>query len=441
MWWKNSVFYEAYVDRFAGTFSGFRGHLGYLESLGIDCVHLLPFFPSGGVDGGYDVMDYCGVDARLGTVEDAARCIAEAKSRGIRVIIDLVLNHTSILHPWFQEAIRNPTSPKREYYLWSKTGSEYAEAYNPFSLFKSKNWIAEPTAMAKYYATFFPEQADLNWDNPEVTEEICRVMDFWIGLGVSGFRLDAASYLIKRDGTPCRHLPETHAALKRLRAYIDRKYSDIMLLAEANGTVETIKAYFGNGDECHMAYDFPLMQRMYLALAKRDISIVTQAVAVSRDIPESCQWATFLTCHDEISLSAMEKEDRNPILQFLDPQNTHPFKSGKSVAARLATALGGDPDRIIEAFQLLLCAPGSPVVYYGSEIGMKNATLPQPVRDTRWYVRGSFDWNNAQAQNDDPNSLLRAVTSMLLQRKSGTLACPTALAPSTQKEAAASVIA
>lgn len=413
------MLYEVYADKFAGTFRAFAEKLGYLGDLGITCIHVLPFYPSSGVDGGYDVTDYTGVDERMGSLADAELFIAEASRRGIRVMIDLVLNHTSVAHPWFQEARRSPESPKRAYYVWSPTGKGFAGAHNPFHHLKPKNWIFDPMAQAYYFATFYPEQADLNWDNPLVEEEMFRVMDFWVGLGASAFRLDAAPYLVKREGTPCRHLPETHAALKRIRLHVNAMYPDIALLAEVHATTPIIASYFGTGDECHLAYHFSLMQQMYLALARNDLSIIERAVRASWPIPESCQWATFLNSHDEITLAALDASERAEVLAFIDPEDRWTFKPGESTCAQLATALRGDRARMEEAFRMLLGIPGSPVVYYGSEIGMTNTRFPGPVRDTRWYVRGAFDWAEAERQTHNTDSLWHFVSRLIRERSAG----------------------
>lgn len=416
-WWKNTIIYEVYLENFAGNFKEFEKKLNYLEDLGVNCIHILPFFPSRGADDGYDVTDYTAVRNELGSIKDVESFIAEASKRGIRVIIDLVLNHTSIEHPWFKEAILSPQSTKRNYYLWSSTGEEFSEAYNPFSHLKPKNWIFDPTHRQYYYSSFMPEQADLNWDNPDVEKEIFRVIDFWTGLGVSGFRLDATSYLVKREGTSCRHLPETHAILKRLRKYTDKIDPEIMLLAEVHASLEIITSYFGDGDECHMAYHFPFMQHVFLSLARKDQGMVKNIISASSNIPESSQWATFLTSHDEITFTTMDAPERAEVISFLDPENKWAFKPGKSVSMRLASALKENRDAIINALEILLKSPGSPILYYGCEIGMTNAQLAEHPRDTRLYVRGSFDWQLLEREKQDPDSIFNNVKRIIRERK------------------------
>ena len=252
-WWQKTVIYSTYVDKFAGDFATMTGRLDYLSRLGVGCLHILPFYPSPLVDDGYDISNYCDVRKELGTLEDFTRFTEEAHRHGIRVMIDLVLNHTSTQHPWFIEASSSPNSPKRDFYLWSKAGNEYAGAANPFSVIKSSNWIVNPAGNNHYFSTFYPEQADLNWNNTEVFAAMMGVIDFWTAHGVDGFRLDAAAHLIKKEGTGCVSLPETHIVLKRIRAYLDAHHPGVALLGEAHGQdpIPVLKSYFGDGDECH----------------------------------------------------------------------------------------------------------------------------------------------------------------------------------------------
>ncbi|MDO8558692.1 MAG: alpha-amylase family glycosyl hydrolase [bacterium] len=415
-WWKHTVIYEAYVDKFAGSFTGFREKIDYLENLGIGCIHVLPFFPSGGVDGGYDVTDYTAVDPRLGTLEDAEAFIVKASKHGIRVIIDLVLNHTSVEHPWFKEARLSRQNPKRDYYLWSKNGKEYTQAPNAFPNIKSSNWILNPATGDFYFATFYPEQADLNWKNPAVEEEIMRIMDFWLGLGVSGFRLDAAGHLAKRKDTSCKSLPETHEILKRLRAYLETKNAHAVLLAEVHDTLPRMREYFGNGDECHLVYHFPLAEEIFRALAENNMRGVPEMTAAASSIPANCAWAVFLRNHDELSLATLKEDVRDRVLERFDPERKHRFGTG--LAMRLASLLDGDHKKILAAFRLLLDCPGSPVIYYGDEIGMLNAGVSGKIPDTRAYVRGAFDWHEAVLQEKNPDALSAAIARMIRIRRS-----------------------
>lgn len=435
MWWKNAIIYEVYVDKFAGNFRGMTEKLDYLKNLGINCIWLLPHYPSPMFDDGYDVSDYLAIRSDLGTLEDFRHFIDEAHSMGIRTIIDFVLNHVSIEHPWFKEASSSVDNPKRNYFMWSKTGKEFSQAYNPFSHITESNWVFNDKTEDYYFATFFKEQADLNWDNPEVFNEALKIIDFWAKLGINGFRLDAIGHLIKREGTDCRHLPETHQIIKKLRIYLDKNYPEVIFLAEAGGrTEETIK-YFGGsahstvaqggelvestgspqvpGDECHMVFHFGLMSNIYLALKRNDFSLIQRVINSSSKIPENCQWATFISNHDEVTFTPLNESEREELLVWLDPEGKYSFRGGKGVSMRLATIFKGNKEKILDVFKILFGSPGSPVIYYGSEIGMKNLDLPNPPRDTRKYVRGPFDWQEAERQMKDRDSLLNSLRSIV----------------------------
>lgn len=416
MWWKDAKFYELYVDKFAGDFAGLAARLGYLEKLGVTALHILPHYPSPMVDQGYDISDYRGVRPELGTLEDFKACIDAAHEKGIRVITDFVLNHVSDRHPWFVEARSSKDNPKRDWFLWSGTGSEFALARNPFPEFKARNWIPNVATDDCYYATFYAEQPDLNWDNPEVVDAMLAAMDFWADMGVDGFRLDAACYLIKREGTACAGLPETHQAIKRIRAHLDEKYPrGIALLAEAAQSVEEIKEYFGNGDECHLAYHFPLMTYFWAALKDRNPDLVRDMIAQSLDIPGNCQWAVFLRNHDEIELKTLPIEDQYAMVDWFDPEHRYVMKKGTSTCLRVADACKGDQQEILTAFDLLYSTPFAPVMYYGDEIGMRTEPVRPGVLDPRTYVRGTFDWAEAERQMADPHSLFNR-TSEIVRR-------------------------
>ena len=412
-WWKTAKLYELYVDSFAGTFAGLMEHLPYFSQLGVNCLHILPHFPSPMIDGGYDVADYRNVRAELGTIEDCSQFIEKAHRRGIRVIIDFVLNHTSDQHPWFVEARRSRDNPKRGFYLWSKSGTNLARAVNAFPDIKSRNWICDPATGDCYFATFYPQQPDLNWDNPQVFEEMLANMEFWATLGVDGFRLDAVPHLIKREGTTSKGLPETHQLLKRIRRRIETKYPEVILLAEAVEGIESSKEYFGAGDECHMVYNFALMAHLWLALCDRSRSSLDATFAPSSGIPESCQWATFLRSHDQIILDTLRADERRRLIDFLDPKHEYLFSKGQATCMRIASALHGNTERILEAIDLLYSVPGAPIMYYGDEIGMQNIPVRQREVDTRRYVRGQFDWNAANTQLKDPVSLLQRVSQII----------------------------
>ena len=417
MWWKNAVIYEVYVDKFAKNFKGMAEKLPYLKNLGINTIWLLPHYPSPMVDDGYDISDYMNVRRDLGALDDFKEFTQKAHEMGIRVIVDFVLNHISIKHPWFVEASNSQDNPKRNYFFWSKTGKEFSLAYNPFSHMTEGNWIWNEKTGDYYYATFFDEQADLNWDNPAIFDEALKIIDFWAGLGVDGFRLDAIGHLIKREGTDCRHLPEVHQILKRLRAHLDKKWPEVIFLAEAGGRIrETIK-YFGNGDECHMAFNFGLMAYIYLSIKRKNFSIINNFVKEFSDIPDNCQWATFISNHDEITFTPLEKEEeRKEVVDWLDPEGKYSFRGGRGVSMRLATVFRGDKEKILNIFKILFSLPGAPVIYYGSEIGMENLQLVEKPTDSRKYVRGEFDWQEAEKQMNDRDSLFSQISKMIKNR-------------------------
>lgn len=405
-WWKEARIYELYIDAFAVNIKGLTARLDYFSALGINCLHILPHYPSPMIDDGYDVTDYRGIRAELGDLNDFRRLLDAAHARGIRIIIDFVLNHTSSQHPWFIEASSSKDNPKRDFYLWSNRPYGFEGAVNAFPDIKSSNWIPNPATEDYYFATFYPQQPDLNWDNPEVIREMSAVMEFWAAMGVDGFRLDAAPYLIKREDTTSQHLPETHNVIKHLRAHLNEKHLGVILLAEVASTVEIIREYFGDGDECHMAYHFPLMEQLWLAIVSDDTTGVQTMIKQSfADIPGNCQWATFLRNHDEIALGMLSEKDRARIMDTLDPLRTYPFNNDTTSSLRIATALHNDQRKILAALHILYAQPGAPIMYYGDEIGMQNLPVQEGIIDTRKYVRGPFSWAEAETQMQDPDSL------------------------------------
>ena len=408
-WWKNAVIYEVYADKFAKNFKGFADKLGYLKDLGINCIWILPHYPSPMVDDGYDVSDYMSVRSELGTLGDFRRFASKAHKMGIKVIVDFVLNHVSISHPWFRE--------RPEFFIRSKTAKEFKQATNPFSHMKSSNWIWDPETKDYYFASFYPQQADLNWDNPEVFKATIEVVDFWIGQGVDGFRLDAAPFLIKREGTGCVNLPETHAIIKKIRTHVESRNPQVILLAESNGTHEEIRSYL-NGQECHMAFNFHLMAKIYFAIMTENPSVAKEAAKGLNDPPPDCQWAIFLRNHDDLTLSHLPVEERDELLARLDPKAKYLFEGGYGTSMRLATILKGNKNKILEAFRLLLSLSGAPVIYYGDEIGMENLELAEKPADSRKYVRGEFNWKEAEKQIKDPGSLLNELRTIIKNRKS-----------------------
>jgi maltose alpha-D-glucosyltransferase / alpha-amylase len=340
LWYKDAVFYEIYVRGFydanndgIGDFRGLTEKLDYLQWLGVNCLWLLPMYASPLRDGGYDIADYYTILPEYGTLEDFKRFLDAAHARGLRVIADLVLNHTSDQHPWFQEARSSPTSPKRDWYVWSDTDQLYSEARIIFLDTERSNWTWDETAGAFYWHRFFSHQPDLNYDNPAVRQAVLDVVSFWFELGIDGFRLDAVPYLYERPGTICENLPETHGFLKQLRSYVDERYPGRLLLAEANQWPEDVVAYFGEGDECQMCYHFPIMPRLYMALRQEDRRPLVEILQRTPPIPDNAQWGMFLRNHDELTLEMVTDEERD-YLQRIRQRPAHALKSGHSATAR-----------------------------------------------------------------------------------------------------------
>ncbi|MBV9159385.1 MAG: trehalose synthase [Candidatus Kaiserbacteria bacterium] len=412
-WWKDAKIYELYIDKFAGDIPTLTENLDYFTKLGINCLHILPHYPSPLVDEGYDVSDYRNIRPELGTLDDFKALVKAAHGCGIRIIVDFVFNHTSVEHPWFIEARSSKESPKRDYYLWSEKGTEFAGATNAFPDIKPNNWIYDAETNEYYYATFYPEQPDLNWDNPAVFEEMLANMEFWAEIGVDGFRLDAACYIIKREGTSSKGIPETHAMLKKIRARLEEKYPEVILVAEAHHDIATTKEYFGKGDECHMAYHFGLMEQIWLSLQRSDPERVRKTLLESLDIPENCQWAIFLRNHDEVSFGTVPEEERAALLAFLDPDRRYVWERSGRTAIRIANIFQNDRKKMEELYRLFYSLPGAHITYYGDEIGMENLDVREGVRDPRYYVRGKFDWQRAKLQMTDPQSLFSAVSRLI----------------------------
>jgi maltose alpha-D-glucosyltransferase/alpha-amylase len=375
LWFKRSIFYEIHVRGFfdgnddgAGDLRGLADKLDYLQWLGIDCIWLLPMYPSPLRDGGYDIADFYAIHPDYGTVEDFRTLVDQAHQRGIRVIADLVVNHTSSDHPWFQESRSSPDSPKRDWYVWSDTDERYRDARIIFVDTESSNWTWDPVAGAYYWHRFFSHQPDLNYANPEVREAMLNVLRFWLDLGIDGFRLDAVPYLYEREGTSCENLPETHEYLKLLRGEIDARYPDRVLLAEANQWPADVVDYFGDGDECHMAFHFPVMPRMFMALRREEAAPIYEILERTPPIPENCQWGLFLRNHDELTLEMVADDERDYMYSEYakDPR----MKLNLGIRRRLAPLLDNGQDEIQLMHAILFSLPGSPVLYYGDEIGM-----------------------------------------------------------------------
>jgi len=376
LWFKDAVIYELHVKTFQdsdgdgiGDLRGLLDRLDYFSELGVTALWLLPFYPSPLRDDGYDIADYYSVNPSYGNLDDFRALLAEAHRRGLRVITELVLNHTSDQNPWFQRARRAPAgTPLRDFYVWSDDPRKYREARIIFKDFETSNWTWDPVAKAYFWHRFYSHQPDLNFENPAVHEELLRVIDFWLEMGVDGVRLDAVPYLYEREETNCENLPETHAFLKKLRLHIDQKFSDRMLLAEANQWPEDAAAYFGAGDECHMEFHFPLMPRMFMALQMEDRHPIIDILEQTPAIPESCQWAIFLRNHDELTLEMVTDEERDYMYRVYAHDVRARINLG--IRRRLAPLLGNNRRKIELINSLLFSLPGTPIIYYGDEIGM-----------------------------------------------------------------------
>ena len=376
LWYKDAVIYQVHVKSFLdsngdgiGDFQGLIGRLDYIAELGVTAVWVLPFYPSPRRDDGYDIAEYRGVSPDYGTLADARRFVEEAHARGLRVITELVINHTSDQHPWFQRArTALPGSAEREFYVWSDDDGKYAGTRIIFVDTEKSNWTWDAEAGAYYWHRFYSHQPDLNFDNPRVMDEVLSVMRFWLDIGVDGLRLDAVPYLVEREGTNNENLPETHALLKRIRAEMDLHAPGKMLLCEANQWPEDAQVYFGEGDECHMSFHFPLMPRMYMAIAREDRFPITDIMRQTPDIPDTCQWAIFLRNHDELTLEMVTDSERDYLWQTYAADRRARLNLG--IRRRLAPLLERDRRRVELMNGLLLSMPGTPVIYYGDEIGM-----------------------------------------------------------------------
>ncbi|MDR4493025.1 MAG: maltose alpha-D-glucosyltransferase [Nitrospirales bacterium] len=375
-WYKDAIIYELHVRAFCdsngdgiGDFSGLTKKLDYLQDLGITAIWLLPFCPSPLRDDGYDIADYTNIHPQYGRRKDFKAFVREAHRRGLRVITELVINHTSDQHPWFQRARKAPPDSKwRNFYVWSPTQDSYQDTRIIFKDTEQSNWAWDPIAKAYYWHRFFSHQPDLNFDNPDVQKAIFEVLDFWLEMGVDGLRLDAVPYLYEREGTNCENLPETHQFLKKLRKHIDRKFSNRMFLAEANQWPEDAAAYFGEGDECHMNFHFPLMPRLFMAMQMEDRFPIIDILEQTPQIPEACQWGVFLRNHDELTLEMVTDEERDYMYRVFAHDRQARINLG--IRRRLAPLLGNDRKKIELMYSLLFSMPGTPVIYYGEEMGM-----------------------------------------------------------------------
>lgn len=449
LWYKDAIIYELPVKSFYdsdgdgyGDFRGLTAKLDYVQRLGINCIWLLPFYPSPLKDDGYDVSDYRGVHRLYGSFADFSHFIDEAHRRGIRVITDLVINHTSDQHPWFQSARKAPPgSPQRDFYVWSNTDRKYKGARIIFTDSEKSNWAWDPIAHAYYWHRFFRCQPDLNYDNPRVLKAITDVMRFWFDHGVDGVRLDAAPYLIEREGTSCENLPATHQILKEIRQLEDKQYGNRIFLAESNQWAPDLLKYFGDGDECQMAYNFPLMPRIFIAIGKEDRQPIIDQLRRTSGIPAGSQWGLFLRNHDELTLEMVTPSEREYLYKTYAPDPMMRLNVG--IRRRLAPLLGYDRAGIELLNSLLLSLPGTPIIYYGDELGMgdnirlndrngvrtpmqwtggRNGGFSSAVADKLYSppVSGSpggYEKANVEAEKREPSSLLNWMASALKVRK------------------------
>ena len=448
LWYKDAIFYQVYVRAFRdsngdghGDIKGLIQKLDYLQELGIDCIWLMPLYPSPLKDDGYDIADYYNIAETFGTLDDFRNLIDAAHARDIRIIMDLVLNHTSDQHPWFQSSRADRNSPYHDYYVWSDTDQKYRDARIIFVDTEPSNWTWNETTGQFYWHRFYASQPDLNYDNPKVQQEMMKVASFWLGMGIDGFRADAVPYLFEREGTNCENLPETHAYLKELRAFIDKNFPGRILLCEANQWPEDVRPYFGEGDEFHIGFHFPIMPRIYMAIKKGRGEDMREILRRTPSIPENCQWCIFLRNHDELTLEMVTEDERQWMWKNYAPEPRMRLNLG--IRRRLAPLLENDNRKIRLAHSLLLSLPGSPILYYGDEIGMgENIWL-----DDRNGVRTPMQWEtgptagfseapaqslyapviedknyeparvNVKAQRSDPGSPLNTIRHMIAIRK------------------------
>jgi maltose alpha-D-glucosyltransferase / alpha-amylase len=444
LWYKDAVFYQISVRAFKdsngdgyGDLRGLAEKLEYVHELGIECIWLMPIYPSPLRDDGYDIADYSNVAAIYGDLDDLRSLIQAAHAFGIRIIMDLVLNHTSDEHPWFKASRSDRNSPYRDYYVWSDTDQKYIDTRIIFLDTEPSNWSWDEKTSQYYWHRFYASQPDLNFDNPKVREEMFNVARFWLDLGIDGFRADAVPYLFERESTNCENLPETHAYLKQLRTFMDKNYPGRILLCEANQWPEDVRPYFGDGDEFHMGFHFPIMPRIYMALKKGRAEDMIEILRRTPPIPENCQWCTFLRNHDELTLEMVTPAERQWMWEQYAPEPR--MKINLGIRRRLAPLLDNDRRKIELANSLLFTLPGSPIIYYGDEIGMgDNLDLPDRngVRTPmQWddspnagfttgrpfteFVKGDLGYQhvNVTSQMADTNSLFHSISRMVNIRK------------------------
>jgi maltose alpha-D-glucosyltransferase/alpha-amylase len=405
LWYKDAIIYQVHVRAFFdssgdgnGDFRGLAQKLDYLQDLGVNAIWMMPFFPSPLRDDGYDIADYRSVNPTYGTLDDFKTFLDAAHRRGIRVIIEMVLNHTSDQHPWFQESRSSRGNPRRDWYVWSDSDTKYKGTRIIFIDTELSNWAWDPVSKQYYWHRFFSHQPDLNYDNPEVREEMWQVMKFWLEMGVDAFRLDAIPYLVEREGTNCENLPETHQVIKDLRARLDAEFPGRMLLAEANQWPADLRAYFGNGDEFHMAFHFPLMPRMFMALKLEDRKPITEILKQTPEIPDNCQWCLFLRNHDELTLEMVTDMERD--YMYDEYAKDKAMRLNLGIRRRLAPLLDNDRRRIELMNGLLMSLPGTPIIYYGDEIGMGDNINLGDRHGVRTPMQWDGSWNGGFSTAD-----------------------------------------
>ncbi|HUK48488.1 MAG TPA: maltose alpha-D-glucosyltransferase [Terriglobales bacterium] len=405
LWYKDAIIYQVHVRAFYdssgdgnGDFRGLAQKLDYLQELGVTVIWLMPFFPSPLRDDGYDISDYRSVNPTYGTLDDFKAFLEAAHQRGIRVIIEMVMNHTSDQHPWFQESRSSRNNPKRDWYVWSDSDTRYKGTRIIFLDTELSNWAWDPVSKQYYWHRFFSHQPDLNYDNPQVFEEMWQIMKFWAEMGVDAFRLDAVPYLVEREGTNCENLPETHHIIKELRARLDKEFPGRMLLAEANQWPTDLRAYFGNGDEFHMAFHFPLMPRMFMALKLEDRKPITEILKQTPEIPEGCQWCLFLRNHDELTLEMVTDMERD--YMYDEYAKDKAMRLNLGIRRRLAPLLDNDRRKIELMNGLLMSLPGTPIIYYGDEIGMGDNVNLGDRHGVRTPMQWDGSWNGGFSPAD-----------------------------------------
>jgi len=448
LWFQHAVFYEVFIRGFhddnddgVGDLRGLRHKLDYLQWLGIDCIWLLPFYPSPMRDGGYDISDFYNIDPAYGSLGELIALLEDAHRRGIRVVADLVMNHTSDQHPWFAESRSSRTNPKADWYVWNDDDQRWPEARVVFPDVERSNWTWDDVRQQYYWHRFYSHQPDLNYENPDVADSMIDVVRFWLDLGFDGFRLDAVPYLFQRDGTAGEHLPETHAFIRRIRKELDVDYPGRILLAEANGWPGDVADYFGDGDECHLCFHFPLMPRLFTAVRREQRYPITEILSQTPKVPEGCQWAIFLRNHDELTLEQVSDEERDYL--FSEYAKDPRMKRHMGIGRRLSPLLDGDRRLAELLYSMLLSLPGSPVIYYGDELLMGDNIYLGDRDSVRTPMQWSPDRNggfskadfaqlylppsmdpvygfgavNVEAQLRNPGSFLHWLRGMLVERR------------------------